>query len=364
MDKIIKNILKRIENEGYEAYLVGGYVRDQLLNRGTFDIDICTNALPKELTGIFPNNDSSNNYGGFKTKIKKYNIDITTYRKEKKYDKRKPVEIEYISSLVEDIQRRDFTINSMCMDKNGVIIDIVGGKEDLKNKLIKSIGNQKEKFMEDPLRMLRAIRFATVLDFSIETNTFKEIVNNYKLISTLSNERIKEELTKILNSPNYKKGLTLLKETKIDKLLNLSYKDLVYTSDILGMWSQIDSCNIEFTKTEKEIIKNVKQIIIRKEINNYTLFKYGLYTCNVAADILKIDKKVLNKMYKNMPIHSMSDIDINGTEIITLLNLKPSKKISDIINDIKIQILNNQLKNKKSDIKSYIIKRWKDEQRQ
>lgn len=363
MDKIIKNILKRIENEGYEAYLVGGFVRDFLLGKDTNDIDICTNALPKELKSIFPKNDSSNNYGGFKFKAKKYNIEITTYRKEIKYDKRKPIEIEYISSLFEDIQRRDFTINAMCMDKSGVIIDILNGKEDLNNKIIKSLGNPNEKFKEDPLRMLRAIRFATVLDFDIEKSTYKAILKNKDEILTLSNERIKEELTKILSNQNFNKGLELLQSTNITDLLSINYSNIKYTSDILGMWAQINSPKIKFSKMEDEVIKNIREILLHKEINNYSLFKYGFYTCSVAADILGIDRKTISKMAKNLPIKSMNDIAISGLEIMKMLNLPPSKKISDIINDIKTQILNNQLKNTNKEIKNYILKRWSNEQR-
>ena len=109
MDKIIKNILKKIENEGYEAYIVGGFVRDLLLGKPSYDVDICTNALPMNLKQIFGLTQNSNGYGGFNLKIKKYNIDITTYRKEKKYNNRRPVEVEYINNLFEDIKIYFFT---------------------------------------------------------------------------------------------------------------------------------------------------------------------------------------------------------------------------------------------------------------
>ena len=125
MDKIIKNILKKIESEGYEAYIVGGFVRDYLLKKNSYDVDICTNAKPKDLIHLFNVKQNLNNYGGLNMKIKKYNIDITTYRKEKKYDNRKPIEIEYVSNLLEDINRRDFTINSICLDKNDKILDLL-----------------------------------------------------------------------------------------------------------------------------------------------------------------------------------------------------------------------------------------------
>ena len=361
MEKIIKNILKRIENEGYEAYIVGGFVRDKILNRTTYDVDICTNAVPMNLINIFSLGQSSNGYGGFNFKFKKYNIDITTYRKELKYDKRKPVEVEYINNLIEDIKRRDFTINALCMDKNGNILDFVDGKKDLSQKLIRVIGDPKEKFKEDPLRMLRAIRFATVLDFDIEESAFIEIKNNSSLVKALSSERIKEEISKILSSKNVYKGLNLLKATNIDKHLGMEYKQVVFTDDILGMWAQIDVKSIKFSNTEKENIQKIKQLLKIKKIENFELFNYGLYLCLVAGQILNIDYSVVNKKYKNLPIKSMKDIEINGQEIMRILKIEPSKLVSDIIRDVKVQILSNQLKNKKSEIKKYICSRWKHE---
>lgn len=362
MDKIIKNILKKIESEGYEAYIVGGFVRDYLLKKNSYDVDICTNAKPKDLIHLFNVKQNLNNYGGLNMKIKKYNIDITTYRKEKKYDKRKPIEIEYVSNLLEDINRRDFTINSICLDKNDKILDLLNGKEDLKKGIIRSLGNANEKFDEDPLRMLRAIRFASILDFGIEENTYNAIINNYEKVSTLSPKRIKEELIKILSNKNFKKGLNLLDNTKISEVIGLKYnEDITFTVDILGMLSQIEVKQIEYTKEEKDNIAKIKEIIKQNRINNFTLFNYGLYLSYVAGDVLHTNKQTINKIYKNLPIKSMKDIDITGKEVMMLLNLEPSKKVSEIINDVKIQILKGNLKNKKNEIKKYIIGRYKNE---
>ena len=355
MDKIIKNILKNLENEGYEAYIVGGYVRDTILGKKTFDIDICTNALPKEIVNIFPLNQSSNGYGGFNFKIKEYCIDITTYRRELKYEGHSPIEIEYISNLFEDIKRRDFTINSLCMDKNGNIIDLLNAKDDLNKKIIRCIGNANKKFNEDPLRILRAIRFATTLDFTIEHNTYDALVKYKDNVKNLSQDRIKEELSKILSSSHYQKGLDLLEETGLKEILNITYNDIKYVSDIHGMWAQINIPHLNFSKTEKENIDKIKLIIKKKDINNFDLFNDGLYICQVAGEILGIDKLVINKLYKSMPIKSMKDIEITGKDIINILKIEPSKKVSEIINDIKIQILNGNLKNKKKEIIKYII---------
>ncbi|MBE6148565.1 MAG: hypothetical protein E7167_03640 [Firmicutes bacterium] len=361
MDKIIRNILKKIENEGYEAYIVGGFVRDKLLKGSSYDVDICTNALPMNLKNIFSISQNGNGYGGYNLKIKKYNIDITTYRKEKKYNNRRPIEVEYINNLFEDIKRRDFTINSLCMDKNDNIIDLLGGKKDLDNRIIKVIGNAEDKFREDPLRMLRAIRFATILDFEIEESTFNGICNNSMLVSTLSSERIKEEIAKILSSPHVKRGLDLLSKTGIDKVIGLSYNNITFTSDILGMWAQIEVKKINFTKTEKDSVNQIRTLIKIGKINNFELFNYGLYLCLVAGEILNIDHQTVNRRYKNLPIKSMKDIDINGAEIIKLLKIEPSKLISEIMSDIKIEILNKRLKNRKHEIKKYILRKWQNE---
>lgn len=361
MDKIIRNILRKIEFEGYEAYIVGGFVRDKILGNNSYDVDICTNALPMHLKKIFSINQNSNGYGGFNLKVKKYNIDITTYRKEKKYDKRRPVEVEYINNLFEDIKRRDFTINSLCMDKNENIIDLLGAKKDVDNKVIRIIGNPDKKFSEDPLRMLRAIRFATVLDFDIDKKTYESICKNNMYVQELSSDRIKEELSKILSSPNFKKGLDLLVDTKISQVIGLEFNDMVYTADLLGMWAQVDVQKIIFTNTEKENIQKVKQLIKIKKLGYFELFNYGLYLCTVAGQVLNISSQSINKLYKSLPIKSMKDIDINGSEIMALLNLSPSHKISDIIKDIKVQILCGKLKNKKSEIKKYIVGEWHHE---
>lgn len=361
MDKIIKNILKKIEAEGYEAYIVGGFVRDHILGIPTRDVDICTTALPMNLKQIFDIKADSNGYGGFNLKLKQYNVDITTYRKETRYDNRRPVEVTYVTNLFEDINRRDFTINALCMDKNDNIIDSLGSMKDLKDKIVRVIGDPDTKFTEDPLRMLRAIRFASILDFDIEESTYKSIERNYKLVSTLSNERIKEELTKILSNTNYKKGLKLLKDLKIDEVINLKYDSIVYTPDILGMWAQLDCSRIDFTKTEKENISKLKSLIKFNKIDNYELFNYGLYLCIVAGEILGISKQVISKKFKYLPIKSMKDIDITGSEIIKLLNIEPSKIVSDILVDVKVQILTGKLKNKKNDIKNHIVRKWKNE---
>lgn len=366
MDKVIHNILKRIEDEGYEAYIVGGFVRDKLLGKDSYDVDICTNARPMNLKDIFPINQNSNGYGGFNLKIKRYNIDITTYRKEKAYVGHNPSEIEYVNNLFEDIRRRDFTINSFCMDKNDNVLDLLNAMDDLKNKTIKVVGDADHKFSEDPLRMLRAIRFATILDFDIDENALMSIKNNYGLVAKLSDERIKEELIKILSSVNFKKGLDLLKETRINEVIGLKNNtdNIVYCSDILGMLAQVDIKRINLTHTESETVKVLKKILQKGQIDNFTLFNYGLYPCSVVSEILHIKKSEINRMYEKLPIKSMKDIDINGSDIMQLLNLKPGKEVGELMLRVRNAILNGIIVNKKSVIKKFLLDRNQNEQGQ
>jgi len=359
MDKIIKNVLNKIEENGFSAYVVGGYVRDYLLGKKSLDVDICTNALPKDLHQIFPGNNNSNNYGGFNLRIKNYNIDITTFRKEISYENRRPVEVEYINSLEEDIKRRDFTINSICMDKTEKIIDLVDGIKDLNNCVIKMNGDIKRRLEEDPLRILRAIRFASILNFKLDQELEKSIKENSQIINNLSKTRIKQELDKILLNKNFKVGLGLLKKLNLLEILKLDYnEDIVYVSDLCGMWAQIDwNVNYTFTKQENLNIINIRKIIKEGIIDNFTLYNFGLYNSLVAAEILAINKKEITKKYNKLPIYNEKDIKISNEEIIKLLNIKPSKIIKEVKQELIEAILSNKLKNHNGEIKKFILKR-------
>ena len=356
MNKIIKNLLNKIEKEGYEAYVVGGYVRDLLLGISSYDIDICTNATPKELMSIFPSA-SPKNLGGIDFKIKEYHIEITTYREEIKYKNRKPIEFNYINNLVLDLERRDFTINALCMNSKGEIIDLVGGIDDLSNLKIKMIGDEEVKIKDDPLRILRAIRLATILNFNLDKALYKEIKDNKDLILLLSNTRIKEELDKILLSNNVKKGLNLMNDLGLLSILKISnWEEVVPVKNIEGMYAQIKiNYDIPFTKEEKNNITSIRRIINTDEIDKMTIYNYGLYLSTVAGEILGIDKKEINKINKELPIHDKKEINIKASDIVSILNIDYSKEISIILKDIENLIINGKIRNKTSDIKKYII---------
>ncbi len=364
----VVNVLERIEENGFEAYIVGGYVRDYVLGIESGDIDICTNARVKDLLEIFSDiNVSSNEYGAVKIITDKLRLDITTYRRDLRYNgDRRKVEIEYVDNLIDDINRRDFTMNTLCMNKDKNIIDLLDGQKDIQNRVIRCVGNIEDRINEDPLRMLRAVRFATTLGFTIEEELYRKLKENAFLIDQLSRERIKEELTKILVSKNALIGLQMLDDLGFLEYVGIQYSgNIVYVSDICGMYSQLEIIKaFPFSKEEKENIKIIKNILNYGIIDDNVLFSYGLYLSMVAGDILGIDKDVITDIEKNLVIKRYKDIDISSEEICEILGMKPGKVISEVYDDLKNVILNRELENSNSSIREYIFnnrKKWFDE---
>ena len=351
-------ILKKIEDNGYQAYIVGGYVRDYIMKYDSADVDICTNARPKDLIKIF--NDAilpSEKYGAVTIKYSGIRYEITTFRKELKYENRRPIEIEYTNDLVEDIERRDFTINSMCMDRDGNIIDLFDGKKDISKKIIKSLGNASIKFEEDPLRILRAIRFATTLNFKLDKDIVLSIKENAKYLKDISYDRKKIELNKIFASNNVKYGIKLINSFNLGEYLDINLNKIKFTSDILGIWAQLDVIDkYPFTKNEKDIIKNIVKIVENKTIGKYEIYKYGLYQTSIAAEILGINKNIIVRLDRNLVIRSKKDINITSEEILKLVDKEPGIWLSNLYDDLEMKIITSKLKNEKSKIIEYILK--------
>ena len=362
MKEVALKLLKEIEDYGYKAYIVGGFVRDYLLGIESKDIDITTDATPMELKEIFedsllPNED----YGSvivFKNNIR---FEITTFRMEINYsDNRHPMEVKYIDDLYQDLLRRDFTINTICMDSNGEIIDLLHGRDDLDNRIIITVGDSDLKLSQDALRILRAIRFATILDFNLDSCVVNSIHNNKHLLKTLSYNRKKEELEKIFVSSNAKKGISLLLDFGLDVELELNNLDKVTSTDsLIGIWSVLDVGDIyPFTSNEKELITKIREAFKYNNLDPYVLYKYDLYVNSVAGDIKGIDKKDITKAYNELVIKSKSDLDITSQDIMDVLNREPGEYLKDIYDDIIIEILYKRLENKKEKIVSYILSKY------
>ena len=353
-----KRILEKINNSGYKAYLVGGFVRNYLLGIESSDVDITTNATPKELQKIFIDSClPSTDYGAVIVNYHGIRFEITTFRREISYvNNRKPMKIEYIDSLEEDLKRRDFTINTICMDKDGNIIDLLNGKTDLDSKLIKTVGEASKRFEEDCLRILRAIRFAATLSFSLDKDIKEAIVLKKGLLKNLSYNRKKEELDKIFSSTNIKEGINLLLKYELDKELELNkLSEIKNTDSLITIWSILDVEEIyPFTNTEKELIKNIKEALNLDNYDKYVLYKYGLYVNQQAGNIKGLDKKKITKLYNSLPIKSKKDLDITSEDIIKIMGKEPGEYIKTIYKDLEKQVISSRLKNKKKVLIKYI----------
>ena len=357
MEQIIYDVLKKIEDNDFKAYLVGGYVRDYLMNNETFDIDICTNARPKELKEIF--NDefvTSFDYGNVFIKKGHYDITVTTFRKDIIYINNRKPDIIYVDSLEDDLLRRDFTCNAICMDIDGNIVDLLDGVIDINNKIIKAVGDPYKKLEEDILRIMRAIRFATVLDFKIDDELKLAIKKHKHLLKNLSYTRKKEELSKIFTSNNKEYGIFLLKELDLLEELDLiNIDNVLFTNDLIGIWATITKDDTySFRKNEKKLIEDINKLLELDLNDNYVLYKYGTYLVSIVCDLKKINKdEILNRL-SNLVVKDKNEIDIDVNDIAKCLNKEPGAYIKDIFLDLEISILNNKLNNSRVDIIKYI----------
>ena len=362
MLEVALNFLEKIEEHGYQAYIVGGFVRDYLLGIESNDIDIATNARPSDIKLIFKDNCMPNDdYGSVVVMVKNTRFEVTTFRKEISYvDNRKPLEYVYIDDLKEDLLRRDFTINAICMDKDKNIIDLLNGRDDLDKMEINTIGNSIDKFTEDALRILRAVRFATVLDFKLSDEVKEGIISTRHLLSNLSYERKKEELDKIFSSIHVKYGVKLLIELGLDIELELSnLKNINCFDSLIGIWTLLDVESIyPFTKNEKDIISDIKEAMKEDILNPMTLYKYGLYISSIVGDIKGLDRKKITFEYENLPIKERNEIDISGDEIIAILNKEPGAYLKEIYSDLEESIIRGNLVNDNKIIKEYIVNKY------
>lgn len=343
-------ILKILDRNKFEAYIIGGYPRDLYLGKNSTDIDICTNAKYKDLKKLFKNI-TDNKYGSYKLKYKNQEYEITTYRKEIRYINNRFPKTKYTRKLTKDLKRRDFIINTLCIDRYGNYLDLKNAKKDLDEKIIRLIGF-KTKIKEDSLRILRAIRFATLLDFKIDKKLDQAIEKYKENLSKLSFDRKKSELEKILTDKNAEYGIELIKKYKLEPYLKINLDKVNLIDDIDGIWAQIlidDSYN--FKKEEKNKIKTINKLINRY-FDIYDLYKYGKEIFEIV-DKIKKEKHDLKKLYKNLQIKDRNEIDINFFEICEIKDIS-NDTIEKLYEDIEKQIVYNNLKNKKSEIIKYI----------
>ena len=348
---IMKEIMNILYENGYESYVVGGFVRDYLLGFSSKDIDICTNAPIDEIIRIFGDRGVSYpKYYAYHIEEDGFTYDITTYRKELKYRKNKPISLEIADDLGTDLLRRDFTINTFAISKDGLFIDTLGARKDLNSRLIKVLGDTNKKFKEDKTRILRAIRFACTLDFDLDRQILDFISNkNAYLLNEVPKEYKKNELDKIFDSSGTDKFFFLVKRYGMGKYLNIKFNKIIKSYNRFGIWAQIET-DLPFPKKERHIIDSIKSLIEKKDINFLDLSLYSSDIIYNAASILGLEKKV--KAFEDIRnLHSIIDMDIDPDVFFKYVRLEDIKKAYKLV---ERNIMEGYIQNNKKSIEKYL----------
>lgn len=372
-------ILATIEAGGYEAYFVGGSVRDTLLGKTIHDVDIATSAYPDEVKALFDRTvDTGIEHGTVMILDHGQGYETTTFRTESTYtDYRRPDEVTFVRSLEEDLKRRDFTVNALAMKADGTIIDLFDGLADLDNGILRAVGDANERFNEDALRMVRAVRFAAQLDFKIEDATLVAIHENAELMTHIAVERTNVEFTKLMQGKAAQYAIVEMVTTGLFKsmpALGGSELDLVAFAKLLGKnqpqndevaWTllcfELDLSDEESSvflrtwKHSKDLMNEVRTSLALLytlsygEASNFDLYKAGpaINTALAVAELseLNVDTDVLRSRYDNLAIKHKSELKMTGRELTADFGLKPGPLFGRLINDLEAAVVAGELPN-------------------
>ncbi len=381
-------ILQTLEESGFEAYFVGGCVRDWLLGRPVHDIDICTNAHPGDVIRLFPDHVPTGlKHGTVSVKIDGHFFEVTTYRTEGKYeDYRRPSDVQFVDDLRLDLERRDFTMNAMAMDLRDQLQDPFAGRDDLARKLVRAVGDPEERFREDALRLLRSVRFSAQLGFAIEAHTQNAMKQTAPLLAHIAVERVREELNKMLASAAPEKGCQLLCETKLldySPLLaqlfvqstNHAWR-LVHLTTLSQKWAMLmyaaglsvssarEVCTqLRMSKKETEACVTLVELLLRiqprwdepKAIEwGPLLLEAGWEVCTDLAALLqgcwwnRQDEALahtLRKAHEAMPIKTVKELAVSGLDLQAALQKKPGewiwRTLATLLSQVALQGLPN-----------------------
>jgi len=371
-------VIRALKKQNFEAFFVGGCVRDYLLKRETVDVDIATSANPYKVMDITKAKPTGIPYGTVSIQKEKLKIEITTYRRDGNYlDNRHPEEVIPVQTIEEDVKRRDFTINGLAMNDAYQVLDYVNGKEDLRMKIIRAIGNPDERFKEDSLRILRAAYFQAKLGFQIEKETRLSMAANRDLIRNLPNERVFTELIKLLKEPNQIDALKTLDSTGISKVLPgldkgirfiiENMKEPVFIDAFFGIcFSLYGSVPAEwkFSNIARLKYEKVVELVNRNQpLSDLDLFVHGL---EIALNTNKVSfllgkgpnqKRTLEERFQNLPIKSALDLKLRGSDLIALTNKKQGAWVSKYIDEMVIAVLEKRVANDVEALKKYVLEK-------
>ncbi|KRN29447.1 poly A polymerase head domain protein [Lactobacillus selangorensis] len=380
-------ILRAIEAAGYEAYFVGGSVRDALLELPIHDVDIATSAYPAEVKQIFTRTiDTGIQHGTVTVRDHGHSYEVTTFRTESGYqDFRRPDHVTFVRSLKEDLKRRDFTINALAMREDGTILDLFHGLDDLKAHLIRAVGDPNQRFHEDALRMMRAVRFESQLGFTVEAQTAAAIKTQHELLSKIAIERTHSEFAKLMLGIKRHNGLTTFIQSELytqcpdfathrDDLISLSQLNDQQLTDEASAWLLIaNAFKLTVAQTRKllkdwkssnELIATVAAgvkllpLIVTGSAQPLDLYHAGADVLRItleAAEILQgVAPETWQTQYDALPIHDKHELAINGKDLMERLQMQPGPQLGKALNGVERAIVLGQLENNESAILKWV----------
>ncbi|HEM3488745.1 TPA: CCA tRNA nucleotidyltransferase [Streptococcus suis] len=381
-------ILEKIKAAGYEAYFVGGSVRDAILGRPIHDVDIATSSYPQETKQIFSRTiDVGIEHGTVLVLEGKKEYEITTFRTEEEYvDFRRPSQVSFVRSLEEDLKRRDFTVNAFALDEEAQIVDLFDGMTDLESRTLRAVGIPAERFNEDALRIMRGFRFAATLDFEIEPTTFTAMVETAPLLEKISVERSFIEFDKLLMADFWRKGLRAMIDSKAyDFLPDLAGKSDELETMLTGLteefrfstseqaWAMLFVClgidNIKsFLKKwktsndfQRSVVKLVEIYQLRQAgpVTKQICFKYGKEFLYLVEELrqaqgLVTDFATIDRIDQSLTIHDKHEIVVNGGHLMKEFDLKPGPVLGELLKEVELQIVEGQLENEEQAIMTFV----------
>ncbi len=374
-----RRVLYELKKNGYEAFIVGGAVRDHLLGMPLTDIDITTNAKPFQVSKIFKTKPTGIKYGTVTVFYNNETFEVTTFRIDGPYlDHRHPEQVTFSETVIEDVKRRDFTINGLLMNESLEIMDHVEGKKDIHDKLIRTIGDPLERFSEDALRILRAFYFQAKLGFLIEKETEHAIQQSKIRLKDVAMERILNEMIKILKGPALKKAIQSMIRTGVHEVLPGLGKGLSYVSEMDTM-PYVDAFFIlsfalhgyvpkdwPFSNKHRHRYETAIHLVQQNVYDAYTLYTYGLELSLLANRVSVLlgksrnMKQQIEAMYASLPIQSDLDLKLRAPEMIELSGKKAGAWVKEMQTQMVIEIIHHRLKNEKEALIDFMKKRLKN----
>lgn len=384
-----KPIIQKLEEQSFEAYFVGGSVRDYLLNRSIADVDIATSATPEEVKSIFPVTvDTGIEHGTVLVIYNGKGYEVTTFRTETEYiDHRRPETVKFIRSLTEDLKRRDFTMNAIAMNIHGEIIDPFHGRLALQNRMIECVGNANERFQEDALRMMRAIRFVSQLNFSLEQETKIAIKANAQLLQHIAVERIFQECTKLFQGKNKNQAIQFLYECNLWNYLPelKNHQDLLPCFQkwkinqlsekqvwLLLLFLSKTNNPTGFLKSWRMPTKKISYLskalfFLHKRLKEeWTIYSHYQATKEISIDVESVYQMIQNQSGENieqkiseiflsMPIQKPEEMKVTGADLMLWFDRPGGPWIKRALEMIEKAILQKKISNEKGAIKGWIL---------